>query len=191
MVDNRPVVSPASPGPPDGGGRVQCIIARLTEPVARLANGLEMASKTDVRLRGRCFPPRIGAVAAVTVTAFAPDPDTFDSERNLTAWLARVPRQRSTGSDTRLGPVSKTGQTDIRRLPIVGAMRDPPGGPQELQHAPLARTAGVAQAKDGRGRRAGEQDGPQDPASGANPVPLYDWIIMGGRGGPLPELALG
>jgi len=33
-----------------------------------------------------------------------------------------VPRQRSTGGKTRLGSVSKMGQTDIRRLLIVGAM---------------------------------------------------------------------
>jgi transposase len=33
-----------------------------------------------------------------------------------------VPRQRSTGGKSRLGSVSKTGQTGIRRLLIVGAM---------------------------------------------------------------------
>ena len=33
-----------------------------------------------------------------------------------------MPRQRSTGGKTRLGSVSKMGQTDIRRLLIVGAM---------------------------------------------------------------------
>ena len=38
------------------------------------------------------------------------------------AWLGLVPRQHSTGGKTRLGSVSKMGQTDIRRLLIVGAM---------------------------------------------------------------------
>ncbi len=33
-----------------------------------------------------------------------------------------MPRQRSTGGKTRLGSVSKMGQTDIRRLLIIGAM---------------------------------------------------------------------
>lgn len=41
---------------------------------------------------------------------------------NFAAWLGLVPRQRSTGGKTRLGSVSKMGQTDIRRLLIVGAM---------------------------------------------------------------------
>jgi len=38
------------------------------------------------------------------------------------AWLGLVPKQRSTGGKTRLGGVSKMGQTDIRKLLIVGAM---------------------------------------------------------------------
>jgi len=33
-----------------------------------------------------------------------------------------VPRQRSTGGTVKLGAVSKMGQSDIRRRPIVGAM---------------------------------------------------------------------
>ncbi len=33
-----------------------------------------------------------------------------------------MPRQRSTGGKAKLGSVSKMGQTDIRRLLIVGAM---------------------------------------------------------------------
>lgn len=63
-----------------------------------------------------------GAVAAGAVAAFAPDLDTFDSGRNFAAGLGLVPRQRSTGGKARLGSISKMGQTDIRRLLIVGAM---------------------------------------------------------------------
>ena len=97
-------------------------IARLTELIERLANELEAASKTDVQLRRLCTIPGIGPVTAGAVAGFAPDLDTFDSGRNFAAWLGLVPRQRSTGGKTRLGSVSKMGQTDIRRLLIVGAM---------------------------------------------------------------------
>lgn len=38
------------------------------------------------------------------------------------AWLGLVPRQMSSGGKERLGRVSKAGQSDIRRLLIVGAM---------------------------------------------------------------------
>jgi transposase len=97
-------------------------IARLTEVIEQLAGELEAASKTDDQLRRLCTIPGIGPVTAGAVAAFAPDLDTFDSGRNFAAWLGLVPRQRSTGGKTRLGSVSKMGQTDIRRLLIVGAM---------------------------------------------------------------------
>ena len=97
-------------------------IARLTAVIEQLADELQAASKADAQLRRLCTIPGIGPVTAGAVSAFAPDLDTFDSGRNFAAWLGLVPRQRSTGGKTRLGSVSKMGQTDIRRLLIVGAM---------------------------------------------------------------------
>ena len=97
-------------------------IARLTEGIERLAGELEAASRTDAELRRLCTIPGIGPVTAGAVAAFAPDLDTFDSGRNFAAWSGLVPRQRSTGGKARLGAVSEMGQTDIRRLLIVGAM---------------------------------------------------------------------
>ena len=90
--------------------------------IEQLAGELEAASKMDDQLRRLCTIPGIGPVTAGAAAAFAPDLDTFDSGRNFAAWLGLVPRQRSTGGKTRLGSVSKMGQTDIRRLLIVGAM---------------------------------------------------------------------
>ncbi len=97
-------------------------IANLTEVIKRLAAELDAAAKTDEELRRLCTIPGIGPVTAGAVAAFAPDLDTFDTGRNFAAWLGLVPRQRSTGGKSKLGSVSKMGQTDIRRLLIVGAM---------------------------------------------------------------------
>ena len=97
-------------------------IARLTEVIERLADELEKATRTDATLRRLRTIPGIGPVTAGAVAAFAPDLETFESGRNFAAWLGLVPRQRSTGGKVRLGAVSKMGQTDIRRLLIVGAM---------------------------------------------------------------------
>src|SRR6056297_3033773 len=68
--------------------------------------------------------PGIGPVTAgaVVVAASAPDLDRFETERNFAARLGLVPRRRSTGGKVEPGSVSETGRTDIRRLPIVGAM---------------------------------------------------------------------
>lgn len=54
--------------------------------------------------------------------AFAPDLRSFASGWNFAAWLGQVPLQRSSGGKTRLGSISKLGQADIRKLPIVGAI---------------------------------------------------------------------
>ena len=97
-------------------------IEQLSEIIARLANDLEAATKTDQELRRLCTVAGIGPVTAGAIAAFAPDLETFDSGRNFAAWLGLVPRQHSTGGKTRLGAVSKMGQCDIRKLLIVGAM---------------------------------------------------------------------
>ena len=97
-------------------------IARLTELVERLADELEAASRTDIQLRRPCTISGIGPVTAGAVAAFAPDLDPFDSGRDFAAWLGLVPRSRSTGGKTWFGSVSRMGQTDTRRLLIVGAM---------------------------------------------------------------------
>lgn len=90
-------------------------IARLTQVITRLADELETASKTDTELCRLCTIPGIGPVTAGAVAAFTPDLDTFESGRNFAAWLGLVPKQRSTGGKSKLGSVSKMGQTDIRR----------------------------------------------------------------------------
>ena len=61
-------------------------------------------------------------MTALAVEAFAPPMESFGSGRDFAAWLGLVPRQFSSGGKERLGRVSKAGQSDIRRLLIVGAM---------------------------------------------------------------------
>jgi len=41
--------------------------------------------------------------------------------RHFAAWLGLVPRQRSTGGETRLGRITKAGSREIRRLLVLGA----------------------------------------------------------------------
>jgi transposase len=90
--------------------------------IEALASTLRLASEEHVETRRLCTVPGVGPVTAGAIMAFAPAPRTFASGRNFAAWLGLVPRQRSTGGKTRHGGVSKMGQTDIRKLLIVGAM---------------------------------------------------------------------
>ena len=66
--------------------------------------------------------PGVGPITALAIETFAPPMDVFKRGRDFAAWLGLVPRQHSTGGKQALGKISKMGQRDIRRLPIIGAM---------------------------------------------------------------------
>jgi transposase len=83
---------------------------------------LREAMKVNAEMRRLCTVPGVGPVTAGAIMAFAPDLRTFASGRNFAAWLGLVPRQRSTGGKAKLGGMSKMGQSDIRKLLVVGAM---------------------------------------------------------------------
>lgn len=97
-------------------------IRLLTEKIDGLMLKLREATKANQDMRRLCTVPGVGPVTVGAILAFAPDLRAFKSGRNFAAWLGLVPRQYSTGGKTRLGGVSKMGQTDIRKLLIVGVM---------------------------------------------------------------------
>ena len=66
--------------------------------------------------------PGVGPLTALAVEAFAPPMENFRCGRDCAAWLGLVPRQFSSGGKERFGRISKPGQSDIRRLLIIGAM---------------------------------------------------------------------
>lgn len=91
---------------------------RIDSIMARIKS---MASRTEISRQLQTMPG-VGPVTALAVEAFAPPMESFQCGRDFAAWLGLVPRQHSTGGKQRLGRVSKSGQADIRRLLIVGAM---------------------------------------------------------------------
>lgn len=66
--------------------------------------------------------PGVGAVTAAAITTFAPLTETFTKGRDFAAWVGLTPGQHSSGGKDRLGLTSKMGQSDIRRLLIVGVV---------------------------------------------------------------------
>jgi transposase len=83
---------------------------------------LRDAIKVNEEMKRLCTVPGVGPATAGAIMAFAPDLKAFSGGRNFAAWLGLIPRQHSTGGKTRLGGISKMGQSDIRKLLIVGAM---------------------------------------------------------------------
>lgn len=97
-------------------------IDTLSEKIDLLSFKLRESTQVNSEMRRLCTVPGVGPVTAGAIMAFAPDLRSFASGRNFAAWLGLVPRQRSTGGKARLGGMSKMGQSDIRKLLIVGAM---------------------------------------------------------------------
>lgn len=97
-------------------------IEEMSERINRRAAKIrELAAKTDTSRRLQTMPG-VGPITAFAIDAFGPDMPSFQRGRDFSAWLGLVPRQNSTGGKARLGRVTKNGQSDIRRLLIIGAM---------------------------------------------------------------------
>lgn len=73
-------------------------------------------------MRRLCAVPGVGPVTAGAVMAFTPDLRAFSSGRNLLPSLTSCRGKDLRVEKTRLGGVSKMGQTGICKLLIVGAM---------------------------------------------------------------------
>lgn len=88
---------------------------------ARTGKIKALAAEADTARRLQTIPG-VGPLTALAVEAFAPPMENFRCGRDFAAWLGLVPRQFSSGGKERLGRISKAGQSDIRRLLIIGAM---------------------------------------------------------------------
>jgi transposase len=66
--------------------------------------------------------PGVGPITASVLAATLPDVSSFQSARDLPAWLGLTPKPHSSGGKERLGSISKMGNRYIRRLLYLGAM---------------------------------------------------------------------
>ncbi|MGF6298320.1 transposase [Paraburkholderia sp. WC7.3d] len=65
--------------------------------------------------------PGIGPVIATALVSSVGDPSQFRNGRQFAAWLGLTPRQKSSGGKTRLGGITKRGDTYLRTLLVQGA----------------------------------------------------------------------
>lgn len=115
--------------PEDIPGLVREECRDLLDQIAALTAGIEDKTAKIKAVSARSYTarrlqtmPGVGPLTALAIESFAPPMESFRNGRDFAAWLGLVPRQFSSGGKTRLGRVSKAGQSDIRRLLIVGAM---------------------------------------------------------------------
>jgi transposase len=64
----------------------------------------------------------IGPLTATALIAVMGDPNAYDGGRNFAASLGLIPRQNSSGNKERLGPITRKGDSYLRKLLVLGAM---------------------------------------------------------------------
>jgi transposase len=110
---------------PDGGRRALRALAAQIEAIEGQIEALavDLLAWHEAHETSRCLAtiPGIGPLTASALSAAVPDARVFSSGRQFAAWLGLVPRQNSTGGKSRLGHISKQGDSNLRRLLIIGA----------------------------------------------------------------------
>ncbi|MGM0702862.1 MAG: IS110 family transposase [Pseudomonadota bacterium] len=94
---------------------------RLDERIEELTGELDTFARADPQTRLLLSIPGIGPITATALAASIGDANAFRKGRDLAAWLGLVPRQYSTGGQTRLLGIGKRGNRHLRMLLIHGA----------------------------------------------------------------------
>lgn len=84
----------------------------------RSDNGVPFATNTLARLMQR---PGIGPVTASALLASIGNGHDFKNGRQVAAWIGLTPGQYSSGGKTRLGRITKAGDSYLRSLLVMGA----------------------------------------------------------------------
>ncbi|MDK7207821.1 hypothetical protein SB6095_03068 [Klebsiella quasivariicola] len=93
----------------------------LDERLNRYDRRLNQLAQEDERIRRLQEIGGIGPVTASALVAAVGDAKQFKSGREMAAWLGLVPRQHSSGGKTKMGHISKRGDSYLRTLLIHGA----------------------------------------------------------------------
>jgi transposase len=91
------------------------------EVVRRMDHEIAMGVKKNARAMRLTLVPTIGPVGASAIDAMLPNPQVFASGRHFSAFLGLTPREESSGKTVKRGPITKKGDTYLRRILILGA----------------------------------------------------------------------
>jgi transposase len=100
------------------GAQLRMLKAQILE-FDRMINAWHRANETSKRLDAI---PGVGPALATALVASVPDPKTFRSGRDFSAWIGLVPKQHSSGGREKLGSISKQGDRYLRSLFTAGAL---------------------------------------------------------------------
>jgi len=93
----------------------------LDAGIQRIETELRACYRDDEACQRLGEIPGIGLITATALVAAIADPQVFRRGRSMAVWLGLTPREHSSGDTRRLGPITKRGDTELRRLLIHGA----------------------------------------------------------------------
>lgn len=96
-------------------------LAALQQWVDELAAEIAEIFKRNEGCQRLATVPGIGPVVATALFRSVGDPLQFKNGRQFAAWLGLTPKQRSSGGKTKLGGITKHGDTYLRTLLLQGA----------------------------------------------------------------------
>jgi len=94
---------------------------RCDEVVRGMDRAIAASVKRSARARRLSWVPGIGPVGASAIAAMLPNPQVFKSGRHFAAFLGLTPREDSSGKTVRRGPITKKGDSYLRRILVQGA----------------------------------------------------------------------
>lgn len=110
--------------PEDARFALDALVGQL-DALSRQIDGIDarlaQIYKTNAICRLLATIPGIGPITATAFAATIPDPSTFRSGREFSAWLGLTPRQNSSGGKNRLGSITKQGDRYLQHLLVLGA----------------------------------------------------------------------
>lgn len=96
-------------------------IEMLATQIDKLEREIVIQARQDDEMRRLATIPGVGAIIAMAVKAFVPDPAGFKSARHFAGWIGVTPKAHSSGGKDRLGRISKMGNPVLRSLLTTGA----------------------------------------------------------------------
>jgi transposase len=96
-------------------------LKRLADCIAECDDRIHLHVRHDETAKRLCELTGVGELTASAVLATVPNARDFKNGRQLSAWVGLVPRQNSSGGKTRLGVITKRGDSYLRGLLTQGA----------------------------------------------------------------------
>ena len=92
------------------------LLEGFDKQIAELDGWLKAKAETDEQVRLLLTQPGVGYLSALALVHTVGDIHRFASTRQITAYLGLDPLERSSGSRTRMGRISKAGSPQLRHL---------------------------------------------------------------------------